>query len=209
MTGEDFSLVCCHFCEIGAPTNINNFLKRKKMRKLCLVCMCLLLIGPTSPAIADLDGIQVLSEQYHVDGGISGTEWGGNHYYYSLDSTNSSGINDSISSDDGEAYSSAGEFFVSAFADGLSDTTYPYATASVLFQTVGSGWLHAELVVASYLIGDAYGDLCDSAGDQLQLGGFPWVGERSRTQGGLTTTPTRFHYLCRHIVRKATPLMLM
>ena len=139
--------------------------------------MCLLLIGPTSPAIADLDGIQVLSEQYHVDGGISGTEWGGNHYYYSLDSTNSSGINDSISSDDGEAYSSAGEFFVSAFADGLSDTTYSYATASVLFQTVGSGWLHAELVVASYMIGDAYGDLCDSAGDQLQLGGFPWVGD--------------------------------
>jgi hypothetical protein len=111
------------------------------MKKLYFVCICILLIGKASPAIADLDGIQILSEQYHVSGEIYPF---GNGDSYSLDSTNSSGISDSIG-DGGyfnSASSSAGQFFASA--DSGLDYGRSIATASVSFQPMTSGWLHAD-----------------------------------------------------------------
>ena len=150
------------------------------MKKLCLVCMCLLLIGTVSPAIADLPGIQVLSEQYHVEGSDSlGPMYVSNSY--SLDSKNSSGISGSViryAPTYNESQSSAGEFFASTwekiwnwdYGDFYAFENYSSATASVLFQTVESGWLHAEIR------GSGYYDASDSRASLYDVtAGFPYT----------------------------------
>jgi hypothetical protein len=121
---------------------------------LLFACMCLLLIGTANPAIADLAGIQILSEQYHVLGGYDITIPEGfppysGHYTdsYNLDSTNSSGISGSVNSPVGNAgaQSSAGRFFAGANSDEDIGYAWAFASASVSFQTVESGWLHADI----------------------------------------------------------------
>jgi hypothetical protein len=110
--------------------------------------MCLLLIGTVSPAIADLDGIQIISEDYHVSGNY---ETFPEHYTdsYYLYSNNSSGISGSISFGGSFAESSAGRFFANARAsDNGNDRSF--ATALVSFQPETSGWLHAECYAGSF-----------------------------------------------------------
>jgi hypothetical protein len=136
--------------------------------------MCLLLIGTVSPAIADLDGIQILSEQYHVEGAYevqSDWDWSWHSDSYNLDSTNSSGISGSVSYTEpyefAVAESSAGQFFANAYAYSSTgpEYAYSYATASLSFQPMTSGWLHAEFSLWSYMGEDSHAILSDSTAD--------------------------------------------
>jgi hypothetical protein len=100
------------------------------MNRLFLVFVCLLLIGTASPTLANLTGIQILSEQYRGSG--TATE--------------------------GFSYSWSGEeFFAIVTAGGPEGLGYATADswASWSFQPIGSGTLHADFE----LVGQ-YGDGC-------------------------------------------------
>lgn len=154
------------------------------MKTFCFASMVFILIGTANPAMANLTGIQILSEQYHVEGDYAAfyywddiRDWPAPYYdSYSLDSMNSSGISGGVSSDslgnpDVEyafAESSAGRFFAEASAGYYHMCAYSWATASLSFQPVTSGWLEVELDVYSGYPDQSYATLNDAtAGTQL------------------------------------------
>jgi hypothetical protein len=162
MNEEGFQFRYCHSCAIGASVNTNNLLGGEEMKRLCFVCMCILLIGMISPAIADLDGIQILSESYGVSGSYNvwsnyEQSWYSGGLGYSPNGENVIiGIAGSTKLQFSDVYvymaasagrDSAGKLFVDAIA---SDGGHDWATASVSFQTTTSGWLHADCYASSF-----------------------------------------------------------
>jgi hypothetical protein len=109
------------------------------MKTLHFVCMCLLLTGTASPAMANFIGIQIISEKYSVWGAIDREQ-------YDFESTNSSGISGSVENQHSSASSDAERLSTGQLSTGASafNTGISEAEASMLFQTVGSGRLHAS-----------------------------------------------------------------
>lgn len=152
------------------------------MKRFCFASMFFILIGTVNPAIATLTGIQILSEQYCVQGEYAANEesysgvitW----YYdnYSFCSNNSSGVSGYICSDSlGNpnvnwvfAESRAERFYVQAHAVGDLMCASSDATASLSFQSATSGWLHIEFEVYSRYPGQSYATL-DDATASVQL----------------------------------------
>jgi hypothetical protein len=138
------------------------------MKNLCFGCICFLLMGMVSPAIADLVGIQILSEQYHVEGAYYVYSYFDHSLissdFYNLNSSDSSGISGSVSFNTSNfARSSAGRFFADASAGNEFNGTMSVASASVLFQPMTSGCLHATLSADSFWFGpQSYATLSDS-----------------------------------------------
>lgn len=144
------------------------------MRTFCFASMFFALIGTIDPAIAGLTGIQILSEQYCVQGEYAANEesypgiitW----YYddYSFCSNNS--VSGYICSDSlGNPYvnwvfaeSRAEQFYVQAHAVGDLMCASSDATASLSFQSATSGWLHIESDVYSRYPGQSYATLYDA-----------------------------------------------
>jgi hypothetical protein len=123
-----------------------------KMKKLCFACMCLSLIGMAEPVMAEVDGLQILSQQYHVTGSYgvwSDLDLSWHTDSYNLNSADSSGISGLVSTENipgleyALAKSSAGQFF--AYAEAESFDASSGATASISFQPVSSGRLFAYL----------------------------------------------------------------
>jgi hypothetical protein len=119
--------------------------------------MCLLLIGTSSPAIEDLNGIQIISEKYYAYGQyqvFDPWKWpfeSQSDFYYH-NSKDGSSVSGSVSYTDPYALAESsaglnkygykhGWFYVNANANGPDSNTSSVALASVSFQPMKSGYL--------------------------------------------------------------------
>jgi hypothetical protein len=129
----------------GGKKAIEMIKKEKSMRrKLYFTCICLS-ITLVLPAIAGIEGLQIISQQYHAVGSYavwSDFDSSLHTDSYNLNSSDGSGVSGTVSYDYAYAHSSAGQF--SAFASAASLDASSIASALITFQPVTSGWLHAD-----------------------------------------------------------------
>ncbi len=114
-------------------------------RQLYFTCLLLSLTAFIQPTLAEIAGIQIISQQYHAEGYYavwSDIDSSLHTDSYNLNSPESSGVNGVLSYDYAYASSLARQFYT--FASALSLDAGSSATALITFRPVTSGWLHAD-----------------------------------------------------------------